>query len=187
MPRQKTSKLLMMENNSKLRIGTWNLCLGLPNKKDIVMDYLKLNKVNICCLQETEVPLNFPEHVLNTGDYNLELELNDVKKRVGIYILKDIKYKRRSDLEIKNLHIIVCDIIASVTTRIICLYRSFRPPGMQSPDAFFSAQLASITGAINDNCVIMGISTWMLAWLIEMIIITRFQWPVSLILLLPTT
>ena len=83
MPRQKTSKLLMMENNSKLRIGTWNLCLGLPNKKDIVMDYLKLNKVNICCLQETEVPLNFPEHVLNTGDYNLELELNDVKKRVG--------------------------------------------------------------------------------------------------------
>ena len=53
--------------DSCLKIGTWNLCLGLPNKKDIVTDYLKLNSVNICCLQETDVPVNFPEIVLNTG------------------------------------------------------------------------------------------------------------------------
>ena len=77
--------------DSSLKIGTWNLCLGLPNKKDIVTDYLKMNKVNVCCLQETEGQANFPENVLNTGGFNLELELNDVKKRVGIYIHKDIK------------------------------------------------------------------------------------------------
>ena len=96
--------------NSTLRLGTWNLCLGLPNKKDIVTDYLELNKINVCCLQETEVLMNFPENILNTRNFNLELELNDVKKRVGIYIHKDTKYKRRPDLELKNYHIVICDV-----------------------------------------------------------------------------
>ena len=77
---------LLMENKPDscdlpLWLGTWNLCLGLPNKKDIVVDYLKMNNVNICCLQETEVPNNFPENVLNSGNYNIELKLNVVKKR----------------------------------------------------------------------------------------------------------
>ena len=111
--------------NSHLRVNTWNLCLGLPNKKDIVTDYLKMNKVNVCCLQETDVQLNFPENVLNTGDYNLELELNDVKKRVGLYFHKDVKYKRRSDLESKNFHIVICDVITTIVTRIICIFRVF--------------------------------------------------------------
>ena len=142
--------------DSCLKIGTWNLCLGLPNKKDIVTDYLKLNSVNVCCLQETDVPVNFPEIVLNTGGFNLELEQNDVKKRVGVYIHKDIKYKRRNDLESKNFHIVICDIITTRVTRIVCLYRSFKPPGMLSPDAFFNAQLAIIKNALNDNCIIMG-------------------------------
>ena len=93
---------------------------------------------------------------MNTRNFNLELELNDVKKRVGIYIHKDTKYKRRSDLEVKNYHIVICDVITSVVTRIICLYRSFRPPGMQSPESFFIAQLEIVRSALNDNCVIMG-------------------------------
>ena len=33
--------------------------------------------VSFCCLQETEVPAGYPEKVLNCGNYNLELELND--------------------------------------------------------------------------------------------------------------
>ena len=52
----------------------------LNKQKDIVTDYLKMNNIKICCIQETEVQENFPENVLNTNDFNLELELNDVKK-----------------------------------------------------------------------------------------------------------
>ena len=83
---------------SQMNIATWNLCLGLPNKKDLVCDYLVKNKINACCLQETEIPMNFPEDVLNCNDYVIELEQNTVKKRVGIYIHKDTKYVRRKDL-----------------------------------------------------------------------------------------
>ena len=66
-----------MENN--LKIATWNLCLGLATKKDIVTEYLKASDISVCCLLETEVPTNFPASVLNCNNYGLELELNDVK------------------------------------------------------------------------------------------------------------
>ena len=32
-----------------------------------------------CCLQETEIPCDYPENVLNCKGYNVELELNSVK------------------------------------------------------------------------------------------------------------
>ena len=80
-----------------------------------------MNNVNICCLQETEVPNNFPDNVLNSGNYNIELKLNDVKKRAWIYFHKDVKYKRRKDLELKNYHILICDVYASIVTRLICV------------------------------------------------------------------
>ena len=45
----------------------------------MVVGMLKLNKLNICCLQEIEIPENYPETVLNFGGYNLELEKNNEK------------------------------------------------------------------------------------------------------------
>ena len=47
-----------------MKIATWNLCLGLSNKKDTVCDYLAVNNITACCLQETEIPMNFPEDIL---------------------------------------------------------------------------------------------------------------------------
>ena len=67
---------------SRINVGTWNLCLGLPNKRDIVTDTLKRNNIGICCLQETEVINGFPEEILNCNDFNLELERNTVKKEL---------------------------------------------------------------------------------------------------------
>ena len=54
-----------MNDKMNMKIASWNLCLGLPNKKDIVIDYLKANNVKICCLQETEIDVNFPEAELS--------------------------------------------------------------------------------------------------------------------------
>ena len=71
-------------------LGTWNLCLGLPNKKDYVTHTLKSNNIDICCLQECEVPINLQEKTLTSKDYKIEFETNDFKKRVGIYIRNDV-------------------------------------------------------------------------------------------------
>ena len=40
--------------------------------------------------------------------------------------------------------------------RIMNLYRSFRPPGMVSPETFFFNQLRIIKNALSNNCYIMG-------------------------------
>ena len=83
---------------TQLKIGTWNLCLGLSNKKDIVTNYLKMNDIEICCLQETEVQQNFPTDILNSNNYVLELENCTDKRRAGIYCRTDVNYTRRMDL-----------------------------------------------------------------------------------------
>ena len=139
-----------------LTIGTWNLCLGLPNKKDIVVDILLSNKVKICCLQETEIQSGFPENVLNCGGYSIELEMNSEKKRAGIYVSSDIDYNRRKDLELENMHVVIIDVKTEVQFRIINIYRSFHPPGGISADSFFVNQLSLIRKALCYNCYIVG-------------------------------
>ena len=85
--------------------------------------------------------MGFPENILSSGDCNIELETNTVKKRVGFYIHKNVSYVRRFDLEKENLHIVIIDVKSDLTLRLITLYRSFRPQGVISPEAFFNAQL----------------------------------------------
>ena len=53
-----------------LKLATWNLCLGLTNKKDIVLEEIAKNEIDICCLQETEIVKNYDFSVLNSKDYN---------------------------------------------------------------------------------------------------------------------
>ena len=79
---------------NNLKIATWNLCLGLANKKDLVTKYLDLHNVSVCCMQETEIPRNYPTDILNCNDFSLELECSDTKRRTGIYIRSSVSYTR---------------------------------------------------------------------------------------------
>ena len=42
----------------------------------IIVDILSEENINICCLQETEIPSGFPEDILNCDGYNIELKNN---------------------------------------------------------------------------------------------------------------
>ena len=66
-----------------MKIATWNLCLGLPNKKDTVLRELESNKIDICCMQETELEKNYPINILSTPTYEFESEKNTVKKELA--------------------------------------------------------------------------------------------------------
>ena len=54
--------------------------------------------------------MGFHENVLNCGGYNIELEQNSVKKRLGIYIQQELNYVRRTDLEKDVNHIVIIDL-----------------------------------------------------------------------------
>ena len=141
---------------NKLKISTWNLCLGLSNKEDVVTDTLKRNNIGICALQETKIPMNFPEGEPNCNGYNLELETNSEKKRANFYIRNDITYVRRKDLEKENSHLLVIDVTAKKPICIINIYRSFRPPGMVSPSTFFNTQLELLVGSLTGDTYALG-------------------------------
>ena len=69
------------------------MCLGLQNKKETVIDLFHANSVDICGLQETEIPMNYPKHILNIGGFTLELE-NNTEKNMLDYIL-ELKFRMR--------------------------------------------------------------------------------------------
>ena len=117
----------MMELN--IKIGTLNLCLGLKSKKNLIKSILKENDIDILCLQEMEVDVNFDCNLLNIPGYLLEIEENVNKRRVGCYIRDNVKYTRRKDLESVNCHMVILDLLGQreSTKRIINLYRSFNP------------------------------------------------------------
>ena len=132
------------------------MCLGLFYKKDYVRHLLHEHDLDLLLLQETEINTNTLTINLQIGGYNLELETNDMKKRVGIYIKKSINYTRRHDKEKKNYHIIILDVGGNKITRIINIYRTFSPQELITPKEKFSIQLRTINAAINDATVVAG-------------------------------
>ena len=109
----------MMENN--IKIATWNLCLGLQHKKDYVKSLLEEYNIAILNLQETEIPPGLNSKILEIPNYTLETEKSLSKRRVATYINKNIRYRRRFDLENEGEHMLVIDILGPPQTRIINL------------------------------------------------------------------
>ena len=142
--------------DSKTKIATLNLCLGLRSKKDEVKRLILENNIDILCVQETEIPKNYPVELLTFKGYNYENESNDVKSRCGIYVKESISYVRRTDLESKNLHVIIIDVNDSKQHRIITLYRSFNPQNAIPQKQFFESQLQLLKNSINNNTIILG-------------------------------
>ena len=139
-----------------MRIKTWNICLGLVNKRGPVIEYLKSSNISVCSMQETEIPSNFPIGILNRNGFNLELESCELKCRTSIYLKSNISHVRRNDLENNNCHVVIVDINCSIKLRIVNVYRSFHPPDGSSATEFFNKQLAVIKNALCYNCNIMG-------------------------------
>ena len=77
-------------------------------------------------------------------------------KPAGIYIKSEMNYTRRYDLELENMHIVIIDVNSDVQSRIIDIYRSFRPPGGRSVDTFFENQLNIVKKALCKNCYVVG-------------------------------
>ena len=96
-------------NKDLIKIATLNLCVGLKNKKRIGEKTNSENKIDVLCLQETEIPSNFPVDKLMFSSYNFECESNNVKSRCGIYISNKILHVRHIHIKTCNIHVMVID------------------------------------------------------------------------------
>ena len=69
-----------------VKIATWNVCLGLKNKKTYVSQTIEKNKIDICYIQECQIQKDFPANILTFKHFNLEVENNSIKSRCCTYI-----------------------------------------------------------------------------------------------------
>ena len=140
----------------EIKIATLNLCLGLQNKKPLIKQILIQEKIDILCLQETELNKNFDHNLLSFPGFCYESETNDIISRVGIYIKNDINFVRKTELEGVNQHLIVIDIVGSTKLRLINVYRCFNPGNGINAKDFFIQQLNLIRSAFTENTIIVG-------------------------------
>ena len=139
-----------------MKIATWNLCLGLFHKKDYVRSLLHDNNIDILTLQETELADDIDVINLQIKGYSFEVETNDIKRRIAVYVRNTIAYKRRFDLEKTNLHTIVLDVGTTLVTRIITIYRTFTPQNKSTPRENFREQLNVINNATTNSTILLG-------------------------------
>ena len=139
-----------------IKIATLNLCLGLKNKKETVKKLIIDHEIEILCLQETEIPVDYPIDLLTFRGYSFENENNQFKSRCGIYVSDKLSYLRRYDLEIINMHVMIIDIDDNQKTRIMNVYRPFNPQNAQTQRDFFDTQLAIIKNNFTENTIILG-------------------------------
>ena len=65
-----------------IKFASWNLCLGIKNKKDYVYDTIRNEKIDICLLQEVEIKKDYPTELLSSTDYKIEIEKHKIPKFV---------------------------------------------------------------------------------------------------------
>ena len=132
----------------------------MQKKKDYIVDTIRKEKIDICLIQEAEIPKDYPTNLLSSKDYNIECENNTVKARCAALIKNTINYTRRQELEGEDSCIIVLDIHAKKTYRIINVYRTFNPPANITLKDNFIKQINLISNALladsNITPIILG-------------------------------
>ena len=143
-----------------IKIATWNICLGLKCKKDYISNKIIEERIDICSIQECEIEPNYPENLLTFKNYKIEVETNTKKSRCCVYINNRISYRRLTNLEGINNHIIIIDLDLKRKYRLINIYRSFASQEGISPTEKFNNQINLINAAVaNSPCrtpLIMG-------------------------------
>ena len=139
-----------------IRVASWNVCLGLATKKTEITRMIIDEKIDVCCLQETDIFSEIKDHELSFSGYAIETENNCTKKRVCIYIKNGITYSRRQELEGQNNHLIIIDIHGQEPIRLINLYRSHNPKNNLTPREMFNNQLKCIENANKPNMIVTG-------------------------------
>ncbi|MBF0208929.1 MAG: endonuclease/exonuclease/phosphatase family protein [Oligoflexia bacterium] len=107
-----------------MKIATWNCCLGIAYKKDLISDLLTNFNIDILCIQECEIdPNNLIAYSIK--DYSLEISKCTPKARSCIYIKKDVNYER-VNFGIDHDQEIIC--IKYCNFLLTNYYRTFKIP-----------------------------------------------------------
>jgi len=97
-----------MDKSAKIKICTFNVCLGLRCKFNSIKEFINENKIDILCLQETEIDLEENLSNYEISGYVMEYEKTQENQKIRtlMYVKANLNHKRRHDLEREESHVI---------------------------------------------------------------------------------
>ena len=138
-----------------VRICSWNCCLGISNKIEIVKLILRDSNIDILFVQEAEITPITPLTHLNIEGYVVELSptYNQKKSRSICYIRNNLKYKRLTEQEDQKLELICLDLCGA----LICgYYRPFLLPNHDSPIDYVENSCEVLSNLNSNKMIIVG-------------------------------
>ena len=147
------------EQKRNISLCTWNVCLGARCKLSIIKDLLNDNKIDVLCVQESEIKSeeNLDEYQIT--NYSLEAEIVSAgfKIRTVMYIKSDISYRRINQLEKADSHQIVIKLLKANVV-VTSLYRTYQLTVHQDHVAAFKDQISVLDRILQqeNKVIILG-------------------------------
>lgn len=149
----------LKSEQKNLRVCTWNVCLGARCKLSQIRDLIIENTIDILCLQEVDIGSDESLNDYEIRGYNLEMEIvtRPHKHRTLVYISNRIIYKRRSETERSDTHIIVLHL-PKHDLMLASIYRSYQLTQHANHGEAFGDQLTVLETlcASSNKVIILG-------------------------------
>ena len=138
-----------------LKIASWNCCLGLKTKIDVVTTILKDYSLDVLYIQEAEIEEDDDLKQCHIQGFNLETSptYKSIKSRSCCYVRTRLKYSRLSQYEKPTIELIVLKI----NETIVCgFYRPFKTPYHNSAILYVEDTVEAMMNLPNENLVVLG-------------------------------
>ena len=138
-----------------ITIASWNCCLGLQNKIDVIKSILQDYEIDVLFLQETEIKPCTPINNILIPGYNLELSstYGQSNSRTCCYVRSKVKYKIILHPGNINVEAITLELF---NTQVTGVYKPFLLPNHTS-DIEYVTELSNIIKSLNaSNLIILG-------------------------------
>jgi len=130
-----------------LKLATWNICLGMFHKVDIIKQTIYRENLDLLLLNETEINESHDTQYLKIPEYDLVTPLNKTNTRIAAYIRSDKNYKILcSNVKLDTISIQIEEI------KILGIYRAYKLPNHDN----YTDQMSELILEVNTHDIVMG-------------------------------
>jgi len=130
-----------------LKIATWNICLGMFHKIQIIKNIIYSENLDLLLLNETELTENHDQQFLKITGYDLITPMNRTTTRIAGYIKSNLDYEIcQSNQRLETISVKISNL------KILGVYRGFKIPHHGN----FTENMIDLVAEVNNHDVILG-------------------------------
>jgi len=130
-----------------IRIGSWNVCLGMFHKINLIKHHINRDNLDILLINEAEINVNHDHRLLSIKGYDLITPNGRQSTRIAAYVKSNLSYTvNNSDNKNDSISITIDEL------KILGIYRGFK----LGEHLNATEQILSLGNEISDHDVIIG-------------------------------